>query len=136
MSEFLKNDNMLVEAADAAWKNGGLPDDMGAQKWNLVSDHQAVIAWLESVEAALGEAAELLEAEGDRQERMVEHRAWRADAMHVDAMRCFIGALLRVKTGRTASQKPKTLGDVRNNLQAALTAARNRYMRGSGARDE
>jgi hypothetical protein len=136
MNESLKITDKLVEAADAAWKSGGLPDDMSAQKWNLVSNHEAVIAWLESLEAALGEAAELLEDEGDRQEGIGNHRSWRSDAMHVDAMRCFIGALLRIKTGRTASQKPKTLGDVRNNLQDALTAARDRYMRGNGARDD
>ena len=127
MKDMIKD--MLVEAADEAWRKGGLPSTMDCKKWGEMDDDAAVIAWLQMVRDSMGEAAEVLDAEADRAGGTCAEPAWGADAMHAEAVQAFIGALLTVKTGRLESRPCTTVSEIAHNLPAALLGLRNSYMR-------
>jgi len=123
---------MLMDVADAAWRAGALREDLTAARWEKMRDDEAIITWLSMVESSLGAAAELLEDQAVREAGREEDWSWRTDAMHVEALQCFVSMLINVKTGRTTSRRAVSFGEVLEGLDKALPAARDRYIRGGG----
>jgi hypothetical protein len=125
---------MLMDVAEAAWRGGALPEDLTAARWEKMRDDETIITWLSMVESSLGSAAELLEDQAVREAGREEDSSWRADALHVEALQCFVSMLINVKTGRTTSRRAVSFGEVLEGLDKALPAARDRYIRGGGER--
>jgi hypothetical protein len=124
--------DLLADAAEAAWKNGGLPNHVDSQAWSGMSDDEVVMSWLQALWSALDSAQDLLEDQvAECGTGTADNESWRASLLHLAALQVFLGSFINSnKTDPAASRPCGSVDEIVEGLAAALREAKYRYMQG------